>query len=170
MCKVTRASSISTTAATSGSPPPAKKDTNSATSPKTEKPDPTTAEWTDGQDAILSDMKQRNRPWKEIEATLPGKDRDALKQRYREICAAKGEEKIDDDKGEKKAGEAKVEEAEGGRKKSSTIEQEKEKEDDGKLKKVGDSPIIYLEPEDQLDPGDVGVVTQAFVNFCSQSD
>ncbi|KAL9124149.1 MAG: hypothetical protein Q9217_006494 [Psora testacea] len=142
-----------------------------APSPETEKPTPTSeiekpaaAEWTEGQDAVLADMKQQGKSWKEIEEALPAKDRGALKERYRYLCAKKQKEDgvvaqkeheaecNDGKKAEDKKGktEAKADDAKGTEKKSN-LKESKGKEQEGVLKKIGDRPIIYMDSGDQLD-------------------
>ena len=50
------------------------------------------AEWTEADDDALVKMKGENKTWAEIEEVVKGRDRDALKGRYRELMARKGAE------------------------------------------------------------------------------
>ena len=166
---MTKAASISTTTATAASPPSPKEAPKPPTPPEPEKP--IAPEWTEAQDAILIDMKQQGKTWKEIEAALPGKERDLLKERFRQLNAEKLKEKGEAPKGEapkeeekkkdessneneskdeKGKSEAKAEDAKVTEKKSNLKESKGKKVDDV-LKKIGDRPIIYIDSGDQLD-------------------
>ena len=133
-----------------------------ATTPEPEKP--ALAQWTDVQDALLKDLKQQGKTWKQIEEAIPSKDRGTLKERYKLLCIEQQKENVESSQEEKKdengeaeqAGdekgkaEAKSDNAKGAGKKSN-LKESKGKPLEGSLKKVGDRPIIYLDFDDQLD-------------------
>ena len=73
---------------------------------------PVVAPWTEAEDDILRDMKATNKPWKIIGAHLPGRDDWTVKQRWKQLNAAKTgtveEEKKDEAKAEEKKDEKEV--------------------------------------------------------------
>ncbi|KAL9104012.1 MAG: hypothetical protein Q9163_000990 [Psora crenata] len=134
-------------------PPPSTVTEGPVPTPKTPVPaatpgtvEPVTAEWTEVQDALLRDLKQQGKSWKEIEEALPGQGKVSLKERHRKLCAETQKEKADDLKEEKKAV---VQEQQIG--KRSNLKESKVKKDEVLLKKVGDRPIICVDSGDQLD-------------------
>ncbi|MDI1493631.1 MAG: hypothetical protein OHK93_006357 [Ramalina farinacea] len=109
----------------------------------TQKPDsappgpPVVAPWTQAEDDILRDMKATNKSWKLIGDHLPGRDVWTMKQRWKQLNAAKageGEgEKKDEGKAEEKKDEKEVEKEEkNDEKKEGKKDEKDDKKDDEK--------------------------------------